>query len=141
MKTHAMNAPALVSPEVESARVWRGPNLTEGYAALLDTVAGLPLESSPAAVARSLLDCVASLLPSRALGVCLVLPDSGVPLVELALPEGMPAPGRDPTRLFPELGGERIIELDGLPGSTLHAAPCGVSPEEEPIERDRKSVV
>jgi signal transduction histidine kinase len=136
MKTHALNAPAaLVSSEVESARVWRGPNLTEAYAALLDTVAGLPLESGPGAVARRLLDCVASLLPGRALGVCLVLPDSGVPLVELALPEGMPTPGRDPTRLFPELASERIMELDGLAGSTLHASPCGVSLDEEPVER------
>lgn len=136
MKTHALNSPAaIMSPEVESARLRRGPNLTEAYAALLDTVAGLSLESGPSAVARSLLDCIASLLPGRALGVCLVLPDSGVPLVALALPDGMPAPGRDPTRLFPELDGERILPLEGLPGSTLHAAPCGVSLEDEPVER------
>jgi signal transduction histidine kinase len=136
MKTHALNAPAaLVSPDVESARIRRGTNLTEAYAALLDAIASMPLESGPSAVARRLLDCVASVLPGRALGVCLVLPDSGIPLVELALPEGVPAPGRDPTRLFPELDGERVIELDGLPGSTLHAAPCGVSLDEEPLER------
>src|SRR5690349_2929070 len=124
MKTHALNAPAaLVSPDVESARIRRGTNLTEAYAALLDAIASMPLESGPSAVARRLLDCLASVLPDRALGVCLVLPD------------GMPAPGRDPTRLFPELDGERVIELDGLPGSTLHAAPCGVSLDEEPVER------
>jgi len=137
MKTHAMNAPAasLVSQEVESARVRRGPDLTEAYAALLDAAASLPLEGGPGAVARRLVDSLASILPGRALGVCLVLPDSGVPLVELSLPEGMPAPGRDPTRLFPELDGEWIVDLDGLSGSTLHAAPCGIRMEEEPLER------
>ncbi|HVW24691.1 MAG TPA: ATP-binding protein [Polyangiaceae bacterium] len=136
MKTHALNAPAaLVTAEVESARVRRGPNLTDAYAALLDAVTGVSLEAGPAAVARRLLDCVASLLPERALGVCLVLSESAVPLVELALPEGMPPPGRDPTRLFPELLGERVLEFEGLPGSTLHAAPSSTSLEEDAIER------
>ena len=135
MKTHALNVPAaFVSPEVESARVWRRPSLADAYAALLDTVTSVPLESGPGAVARRLLDCVVSLLPGRALGVCLVLPDSSVPLVELALPEGMPPPGRDPTRLFPELEGEDVLELEGLPGSTLHAAPCGAALDELAVE-------
>jgi signal transduction histidine kinase len=47
----------------------------------------------------------------------------------------MPPPGRDPTRLFPELEKEWVLELAGLEGSTLHAAPCGVRVEEEPVER------
>ncbi|HEX3595841.1 MAG TPA: ATP-binding protein, partial [Polyangiaceae bacterium] len=134
---HAANAPTAsrVSPEVESARIRRGPDLTEAYAALLDAVAVLPVEAGPGAVARRLVDCLSTVLPGRALGVCLVLPDSGMPLIELSMPEGMPSPGRDPTRLFPELDAEWIVDLDGLPGSTLHAAPCGVRLEEEPVER------
>jgi two-component system NtrC family sensor kinase len=137
MKPQALSAPAasLVPQEVESARIRRGPDLTEAYAALLDAASTLPVEAGPGAVARQLLDCLAGILPGRALGVCLVLPDSSVPLVELSLPEGMPAPGRDPTRLFPELDGEWVVDLMGLPGSTLHAAPCGVRLEEEPLER------
>jgi signal transduction histidine kinase len=134
----AVNAPAasLVSQEAESGRVIRrAPDLTEAYAALLDAAALLPLESGPGPVARRLIDCLAGILPGRALGVCLALPDSNAPLVELSLPEGMPTPGRDPTRLFPEIEGEWVLALDGLPGSTLHVAPSPVRIEEEQVER------
>jgi signal transduction histidine kinase len=132
-----MNAPAasLVSQDVESTRVRRGPDLSEAYASLLDAVSSLPLDAGPGVVARRLLDCLVAILPGRALGVCLALPDSGAPLVELALPDGMPAPGRDPTRLFPELDGEWVVDLEGLPGSTLHVAPSGARLEEEAVER------
>lgn len=137
MKVGAFNAPAasLLSQEVESARIRRGVDVTEAYAALLDAAANLPVEAGPGAVARRLLEGLANTLPGRAFGACLALPDSGIPLIELCLPDGMPAPGRDPTRLFPELDGEWVLELDGLPGSTLHVAPCGVGLDEVPLER------
>jgi two-component system NtrC family sensor kinase len=139
MKIGALNAPVTTTPlvpqDVESARVRRGVDVTEAYAALLDVATKLPVEAGPAAVARRLLECLASFMPGRAFGTCLAMPDNGIPLVELCLPEGMPTPGRDPTRLFPELDGEWVFELDGLPGSTLHVAPCAAGQDELPLER------
>jgi two-component system NtrC family sensor kinase len=140
MKVGALNAPtpaaSLLAQEVEASRVRHGLDVTEAYAALLDVAANLPVEAGPGAVAQRLLECLGSILPGRAFGACLALPDSSIPLVELYLPDGMPAPGRDPTRLFPELDGEWVLELDGLPGSTLHVAPCGVEGSDEaPMER------
>jgi signal transduction histidine kinase len=110
------------------------------YLELLHVATELPTEDGPEAVVRKVLDAIFSLAPSRAFGVCLVQTTSGHPLLELRLPMGIPAPERDPTRLFPELEAERVIQLDGLPGSTLHmASPAGpleeLSPEVTVLER------
>jgi len=137
MKSGALNAPpsSYVSTEVESTRVRRGPDVAEAYAALLDAAASLPVESGPSAVARRLVDCLANIFPTRAIGVCLVVPGSGVPLIELSLPEGCPR--RDAIRpgSFRRSRAKWVFELDGLSGSTLHVAPSGVRVDEEPLER------
>jgi two-component system NtrC family sensor kinase len=137
MKGGARNQPAAsrLSTEVESARVRRGSDLSDAYGALLDAAASLPVEEGPSAVALHLLAVLSQLLPGRAFGACLVLPDSPTPVMELVLPEGMPNPGRDPTRLFPEITGECVFELANLPGSTLHVAPCGLRLDDAPLEQ------
>jgi two-component system, NtrC family, sensor kinase len=137
VKGGARNQPAAsrLSTEAESARVRRGSDLTAAYEALLDASATLPVEDGTSAVSKCMLVELSKLLPGRALGVCLVLPDSPTPVMELLLPAGMPNPGRDPTRLFPEITGECVFELAKLPGSTLHVAPYGIRLDEQATEQ------
>src|SRR5262249_31785478 len=92
------------------------------YGALVDLAASLPLEEGPAAVVGRLLDVLSTLMPVRAVGVCLVLSGSEEPLVDMRLPKNVERPRRDPTRLFPEFADERVVPLTGLDGSTLHVA-------------------
>ncbi|HEX7670857.1 MAG TPA: ATP-binding protein [Polyangiaceae bacterium] len=106
--------------ELESGPVPRELDPAVAYRELLDLATGLPVEAGPTPVTRSVLDRLAALMPRRAIGTCIALEPTGEPIVEMYLPRGVPAPGRDPTRLFPELPEERIFPLAGLPGSTLH---------------------
>jgi two-component system NtrC family sensor kinase len=115
--------------ELESGRVLKEIDPGVVYRELLDLATGLPVGAGPTAVTRSVLDRLAALMPGRAIGTCIALQPTGEPVIEMYLPRGVPSPGRDPTRLFPELPDERIFPLAGLPGSTLHFG--GVS---EPIE-------
>jgi two-component system, NtrC family, sensor kinase len=117
--------------ELGSGPVRLPVDLATAYSSLLQMTAALPLEAGPAQVARRAVDALAAVLPERAIGVCLVVSSTDAPLVELFLPDGVPSPGRDPTRLFPELDGEWVVGLPDLPGSTLHLATIGAPLEED----------
>jgi two-component system NtrC family sensor kinase len=123
-------------PGAESSRVRREIDAGAAFRELVDLATALPIGAGPAAVTRSVIDRVASLLPHRALGTCIVAQSVGEPILELYLPIGTMPPGRDPTRLFPELPDERIFELAGLPGSTFHvASPSGLI-DDDSVEHD-----
>jgi signal transduction histidine kinase len=124
MKSEASEAAVLPSDDVQSRTDPIGFPLDPvvAYEALVDLAASLPLEEGPGAVVARLLDVLSALVPTRAIGVCLVSSGSEEPLVEMRLPLNLERPRRDPTRLFPELDDERIFPLAGLEGSTLHVA-------------------
>jgi len=84
----------------------------------------LPVDAELDHVTREFMDGLSTLLPSAAVGACIVSSDGSAPVVSSRLPLGMnPSLGRDPARLFPGFHDERIIELeDGAAGSTLHLA-------------------
>lgn len=123
-------------PDLESSRVRRDIDAGLAYRELLDLATALPIGAGAAAVTRSVLDRVASLLPHRALGACIVAESVGDPIVELYLPIGVKSPGRDPTRLFPELPDEQIFDLAGLPGSTFHVASPSGPIDDDSVEHD-----
>ncbi len=88
----------------------------------------LPLARGERAVVESLVNSLAAILPSYALGACFV-PEPGAahgePLIIGQLPEGMRGRtmGVDPTRIFPGLSHEHVVALPGSrTGSTLHLA-------------------
>ncbi|MBK7583542.1 MAG: GHKL domain-containing protein [Myxococcales bacterium] len=89
---------------------------------LFDLAVALPVEEGSHAVVRVYLDRLSELLPTIALGVCLVDPSAGGRLVDLRLPEGVDAgTEHDPSRLFPALLREQIVRLgESLTGSTFH---------------------
>lgn len=124
MKSDVSEAAVYSSEEVHSRTGPVHPPVdpTSAYESLLDLATNLPVEEGPTAVVARLLDALVALLPGRAMGVCLVLSGSEEPLVDMRLPDGVPPPRRDPTRLFPELDDEWIVPLAGLEGSTLHLA-------------------
>jgi two-component system NtrC family sensor kinase len=123
-------------PDLESSRVRREVDAGFAYRELVDLATGLPIGAGPAAVTRAVIDRVAGLLPHRALGTCIVAPSVGDPIFELYLPIGVVPPGRDPTRLFPELPDERIFELAGLPGSTFHVASPSGPIDDDSVEHE-----
>jgi signal transduction histidine kinase len=100
---------------------------------LLVAALDLPLASGEPAVVEALVNAVAAILPSYAVGACFIPdpdatarePVSRSSLVVKRLPEGIverPA-GSDPTRLFPGLGYEHVVAVPGgAAGSTLHLA-------------------
>jgi C4-dicarboxylate-specific signal transduction histidine kinase len=98
--------------------------------ALLDLSLELPPDAPVDQIEARFLDAVSELLPTCALGLCVVDPITGRSTVQLRLPEGVSdAPGRDPTRLFPGMARERVFQLGGdSADSTLHVATD--SPEE-----------
>jgi two-component system, NtrC family, sensor kinase len=122
--------------ELESTRVRREIDAAVAYRELVDLATVLPVGAGPAAVTRSVIDRVAALLPHRALGTCIVGQSTGEPILELYLPIGVSQPGRDPTRLFPELPDERIFELAGLPGSTFHVGSPSGPIDDGSVEHD-----
>ncbi|HEX3770238.1 MAG TPA: ATP-binding protein [Polyangiaceae bacterium] len=93
---------------------------------LLAAVADLPLEEGEASVVEALIDSIAVILPTHAVGACFVPESEGSPRgshVVKRLPEGLierPA-GTDPTRIFPGLAFEHVVAVPGC-GSTLHLA-------------------
>ena len=91
---------------------------------LLAAVVELPHAAGDHAVVEAMVDAVASILPSLAVGVCFVAP--GKPPTHVTrVPEGLAAcaAGIDPTRLFPELAHEYVAPLAGsTTGSTMHVA-------------------
>ncbi len=88
----------------------------------------LPTEASFDELASTFLDHLAPLLPHLAIGVCLVGEAGEPPIIERRTPHSVGvASERDPTRLFPRLGDERVIGVDDGAdgGSTLHLATPG----------------
>lgn len=136
MKSEASEAPVFQSEDVHSRteRIDFPPDAATAYEALVELAASFPLEEGPAAVVGRMLDVLFTLMPHRAFGVCLVLSGSEEPLVDMRLPDGVERPRRDPTRLFPEFGDERIVPLTGLDGSTLHVASIGGPLKEGTVE-------
>lgn len=91
---------------------------------LLRLSLSLPIDVDLEVLTRELVDGLSSIMPSAAVGACVVSGSGASPVVISRLPVGMSLGiGRDPTRLFPEFHDERIFELeDGATGSTLHLA-------------------
>jgi two-component system, NtrC family, sensor kinase len=99
---------------------------------LLVAALDLPLSGGEPAVVEALVDAVAAIVPSYAVGACFV-PDydsasrdssSRGSLIVKRLPEGVvERTGSDPTRVFPGLAYEHIVSIPGSSaGSTLHLA-------------------
>jgi two-component system NtrC family sensor kinase len=91
---------------------------------LLDLALSVPVDRGAVAAATHCLDVLSRLLPTMAVGACLVRPNSNEPLIVTRVPAGSHAgEGRDPTRLFPAAAAERIFRVaDTTGGSTLHLA-------------------
>jgi two-component system NtrC family sensor kinase len=91
---------------------------------LLRLSLSLPIDVELEQVTRQFVEGLQALLPSAAIGACVVSSNGSGPVVISRLPPGItPDIGRDPTRLFPGFHDERIFELeDGAVGSTLHLA-------------------
>jgi signal transduction histidine kinase len=105
-------------------------NVTER---LLELWTELPVAAGERAVARAVVDALASLLPDTFVGACLV-PVNGLQEVIRASdgmtdgarsagmgPAGVGAIGADPTRIFPAASYERVVAIEPG-GSTLHVA-------------------
>jgi two-component system NtrC family sensor kinase len=106
--------------ELESSGVRRELDPAVVYRELVDLATALPVGAGPVPVTRSIIERLAVLMPLRAIGTHIALDPSADPILEMYLPSGVAPPDRDPARLFPELPHERIFDLAGLPGSTLH---------------------
>jgi two-component system NtrC family sensor kinase len=91
---------------------------------LLRLSLSLPIDVELEQVTREFVDGLQTILPSAAIGACVVSNNGAGPVVLSRLPIGIAVGiGRDPTRLFPGFHDERIFELeDGAVGSTLHLA-------------------
>jgi two-component system NtrC family sensor kinase len=98
---------------------------------LLVAALDLPLSAGEPAVVEALVDAVAAILPSYAVGACFVPdpdgahePASRASLIVKRLPEGVvERTGSDPTRVFPGLMFEHVVPIPGSSaGSTLHLA-------------------
>jgi signal transduction histidine kinase len=87
----------------------------------------LPLSGGELAVVEALVDRIAAILPSYAVGACFIrdADTAPVPLIVKRLPEGLleRSGGSDPTRIFSGLAYEHVVSVPGGPaGSTLHLA-------------------
>lgn len=120
MKDVALDSKAPPSHQRDSGPIERRTMLEAALSALLEHAGKMQLKNGMPAVARGVLDVLVALFPHHAFGVCLVEADGADPVVDVRLPPTVEDPGRDPTRLFPELADERIFPLEGLHGSTLH---------------------
>jgi len=107
---------------------------------LLLAVLDLPTQGGEMAVAQSLLDSLARILPSYAVGICLAQdPGAGAPVVLRRVPAVMrerPVES-NPARIFPGLEHEHVIAIPGLEGSTLRlgSADADLEPEGPPAAR------
>jgi two-component system NtrC family sensor kinase len=91
----------------------------------------LPIAAGDRAVARAVVDAVASLLPDALAGACLV-PANGGPqeVVRASEVTEERAPGADPTRLFPSATYERVVTVE-QGGTTIHLAGEDASVEDD----------
>jgi signal transduction histidine kinase len=117
-------APPTSAPSVSSAHQRVPDRVPMGWLdRLLVATADLPLAKGERAVAEALVECVASILGSYALGATLATGIRGGPLVFRRLPEGSveTQAAADPTRMFPGMRYEYVAPLPGIQvGSTLH---------------------
>ncbi|HVU02047.1 MAG TPA: ATP-binding protein [Polyangiaceae bacterium] len=120
--------------ELESSRVRRSFDLSLSYRELVDLATTLPAGAGADAVVRAFLDGLAAIAPHRAVGACVAVPGAGEPIVEYRLPPLVMPPGRAPTRLFPELADELVLELRGLRDSTLHVGAVSGAFDDDPAE-------
>jgi len=120
--------------EMESSRVRRSLDLAVAFQELVDVAARLPVGAGPSSVVKTIVDCLVASLPHRAIGACVVLGGAAEPILEIRLPPSVASPGRDPTRLFPDLEDEAILDLSGLRGSTLHVGSIRGAVRDEPAE-------
>src|SRR6187399_2473686 len=92
--------------------------------ALLDLIKHSPVTRGTAAVVEHFLTGARELLPTIAVGACVVDADGETPRIASLLPPGTAPPvGRDPSRMFPGFADEQVFELDdGTVGSTFHLA-------------------
>lgn len=102
--------------EVPVAEPWRD--------ALLRLSLELPIDMGLQEMTRLFLDRLQPVLPTVALGVCVVDLSDSEPILMVRLPSGFSvALDRDPTRLFPKLPDEHVLALEeGVTGSTFHIA-------------------
>lgn len=87
----------------------------------------LPLASGELAVVEALVDRVAAILPSYAVGACFIgdADTAPTPMIVKRLPDVLVerSAGSDPTRIFSGLAYEHVVPVPGGPaGSTLHLA-------------------
>jgi signal transduction histidine kinase len=87
----------------------------------------LPLSSGELAVVEALVDRVAAILPTYAVGACFIrdADTAPSPMLVKRLPDGVVerSGGSDPTRIFSGLAYEHVVHVPGGPaGSTLHLA-------------------
>ncbi len=112
-------------PDGEAWRAGGGELSVRAIERLLVLWTDLPVGAGDRAVTRAVVDAVASLLPGRQVGACLVPANGGSQEIVCAL-DGGPAdhPARvlvDPTRLFPYAAFEHVVAIEPG-GSTLHVA-------------------
>lgn len=83
-----------------------------------------PLSEGVSTTVQHFIDGSQQVLPSHAVGACVVNGSNGAPIVVTRVPDGGPSSlGRDPSRLFPAFADEHVVELDdGTGGSTFHVA-------------------
>jgi two-component system NtrC family sensor kinase len=109
---------------------------------LLVAMLELPVLDGERAVVENAVDSIAAMVPSCAVGVCLIPPPSAhMPeqTIVKRLPDGLSetASGIDPTRVFPGLAHEYVAPIrDGASGSTLH-----VGSNDDNFDRDRSANV
>jgi two-component system, NtrC family, sensor kinase len=107
---------------------------------LLVATADSPLSSGEGAVIEAMIDCLAVLLPTHAVGACFVgdsLAGRTDALILKRFPAGAPRPsdGMDPTRIFPASKYEHVVALPGrYASSTMHLASSvdELDPDESP---------
>jgi hypothetical protein len=107
---------------------------------LLVATLDLPVASGEGAIVDAMLDSLATILPTYAVGACVVRDlEHGGAIVARRVPAGVPerVAGSDPARVFPWLEHEYVIPIPGPDGSTLHlgARDADLDPEGPPAAR------
>ncbi|HTM43332.1 MAG TPA: ATP-binding protein [Polyangiaceae bacterium] len=96
---------------------------TSALESLLSLAQVASVDAGVESLCQQLLTHLAQLVPRCALGLCVIDPDTGVRLTQIALPEGSHSPQQDPARLFPTFAHELVIALSPtLTGATFHMA-------------------
>ena len=103
---------------------------------LLTATIDLPYAAGQDAVVEALLTEVASLLPKHALGACIATGSAQKVYRRVAQADRDRADGVDPTRLFGSFAHERVFDVAGTDGSTLHVA-C----DDHSLEDERSAAV